>query len=464
MNVLEERIRAAFQETAEDVPRHQLPPLRLPASRRGIRGAFRQPCGRRWSGWLMPLAAAAATCAVIAAAEGAALVLAGRPARQQPATLAGGIPPYYIVVASTFNRLGPPGTALLRATATGRLLATVRPPAGSEFVAVTAGTGERTFVLAAQWPAAAPPARSGPGGSGGAARSASGRAADLWPPTRKLRFLRLSVGSPAGPPRLAELPVRVHEPGADLTGLALTPDGSRLAISLTVGYRSVVQVFSLPSGQARMWSGTSAGRRQEGVPPGVDWIRNLSWAADDRTLAYDNEYEARLLDTAAPGASLPPDPVFPGATGGGMPKPDSGAQVTMLCSLGTNYPVMVRNSLLTPDGGQIIGIGSFVPLGHDIIAAIPRFLWHGGLTYPCPAAGLRAVRERLRPIRWGKLTGTVRWLYWTSPGGRTLIVVANFGLGGRGLVGVLRGNRFTPLRGTAGIPVAPVPPHPATAW
>ena len=434
MTDAEARLRAAARAAAATVAPDSTPPLRLPPGRRTTGRSSRRR-GWRLAGWLTPLAAAGAALAVVIATETAGAGLPSpRPARPAASVSGPGIPPYYVVVPGSQPQIGPVGSALLRETATGRLLATIRPPAGGAFTAVAGNGHDRTFVLAARVPAGAHPGSQG---------------------TRVLRFFRLGIGSRAGTPQLTALPVEVRRPGAVLTGLALTPDGSRLAISLWAGQQFQIRVFSLAGGPGRTWAGA---RQRSG--PGAQWVSSLSWAADDRTLAYSDASGVSLLDTAAPGTSLPLAP----ASSRGRSRP-GGPRVTLACLAGPGSQLIAEgNGLLTADGGQIIGITRFPPLGSVAIAGIPRSLWQGGFTYPCPASALRTVRSRLRPIRYGTLTGIPAWLYWVSPAGRALIVVARFGLGGRGLVGVLRGDRFTPLAGTSGIPVAPAPPDAPAAW
>lgn len=449
MTTIEDRLRAATRAAAATVAPGSAPPLHLPDPRAGRRRP-RRP-GGRWPGWLTPLAAALATAAVVAAAEGVTLLVGGGSAPQRPAARPAAIPPYYVVVPPPRTGLGPAGAALVRATATGRLLATVRLPDGGSFSAVAAAGDDRTFVLAA---------RVAPGFRLAGQATPRTPAAGPHPGAPALRFFRLALGPGGTAPRLSAL--RLQPPsGADLTGLALTPDGTRLAISLQLGGRSAIEVFSLGRGQVRAWAGTAPPPVQAGVPGG-SWIHGLSWASDDRTLAYQDRFHVRLLDTAAPGSRLPRlDPALPTAR---MLARASGERVTLSCLTRGPYPQPGGSALLTADGGQIVGIGSFLPRPGEIIAGIPRSLWHGGFTFPCPAAGLRVVRARLRPVRWGSHAGWPAWLYWASPDGRSLIASVNFGLGGRGVVGVLRAGRFTALAGSPGIPVDPAPPDAPAAW
>ena len=78
MNTLEDRVRQALREAAEDISRTDVPLLRLPD--RAGRGRLARGW-RGWPPWLTPLAAAAAVAAVLAAT----LTLTGGPDPVQPA-------------------------------------------------------------------------------------------------------------------------------------------------------------------------------------------------------------------------------------------------------------------------------------------------------------------------------------------------------------------------------------------
>ena len=125
MTPLENKLRAALRETANEIPA-DAPPLRLtPQPRMRNNGRDPHP-GRR--GWVAPLTAAALVVAVI----GASVAVAGR-LKHQPATSASagpdGVPAYYVALKPQQPRSGP-GTvaAQIRSTETGAVLATIEPP------------------------------------------------------------------------------------------------------------------------------------------------------------------------------------------------------------------------------------------------------------------------------------------------------------------------------------------------
>jgi hypothetical protein len=133
-------------------------------------------------------------------------------------------------------------------------------------------------------------------------------------PTTFYRLVLSRSGRPAGLTALPTPPV-----SGDINGFALSPDGTKLAVTSSPLVRlrhsrppppqgSRLQVFTLATGTERDW-----------VPPRVGWIggnkpdaKSLSWADDNRTLLIQERLgqggliaELRLLDTAGPGGSLP---------------------------------------------------------------------------------------------------------------------------------------------------------------
>ena len=149
MNTLEDRVRQALREAAEDISRTDVPLLRLPD------GAGRGRLARGWRGWppwLTPLAAAAAVAAVLAAT----LTLTGGPDRSSPHrtgqdALLASAPRYYVALTNTGPSRGWPRQAEVRATRTGRIVATLAAPRpDNAFIMVAAASGAGRYVLAAQ--------------------------------------------------------------------------------------------------------------------------------------------------------------------------------------------------------------------------------------------------------------------------------------------------------------------------
>ena len=289
----------------------------------------RRSLADRWSGWLVPVAAAAAVVAVAAtlvAVKGSSGVSAtphGTSAAASPSmsfsstgpsgtATPGGVPPYYVTVN---DNKSPNLQAVLGDTVTGKALVTVEPPANGTWQGVATSANDSTFVLYGfYWPKA---------------RQSSAAFFDV---------LRV----PAGDPRQAMLTSltlpdpyvgALLAPGtseAGLLGAAVSPDGQTVAIlsqpsqaplaqskvkMLPATVAETLRTYSLKTGNVlRTWTGS-------GRPLAMNQS-NLSWLADGHTLAWDDtsttasvtpgglpaaHWDVQTLDTARPGTSLAAD-------------------------------------------------------------------------------------------------------------------------------------------------------------
>jgi hypothetical protein len=481
MSTVEDRIRAATQAAADTATPGSVPPLRLPESRDGARRQHRwplRPALRRWSGLLVPLAAAAAVAGVVAASlaisatfhgmarpAGPAVQSHPSPAPQRPAALRAApldqVPPYF--AALTLRIQAQAQMAVVRSTLTGQVLAAVTPPPPYLiFTWVSAAADDRTFVLAAQryWPIA----------SGQAGMPAQNR--DITTPTV---FFRMTFDPATHTAKLARLAVPETIQSDQLAGMTVSPDGSRLALDLGQS----IQVVTLSTGAVRSWTW-----------PGGGWIGNnkkccqvFSWTADGKTLAFPQRngsggelslsflaaiagtlaaavltlilvgrwarvrradrlawaitaaaitialavhafgaYRSlapeatniRLLDTTAPGTSLASARIV-------LTFPDAGA-------LGSN-------TLLTPDGSRIVTV---TPQGITEFSARTGQLILSEDQFPAaqfPAGGPQEVDRQ--------------YVLWAGPGGQALVVSDPRGnrtrYGPDTVLGVLTGNTFTPI-------------------
>src|SRR5690348_12768522 len=129
MSTVEDRLRAATRAAAHTVPPDGAPPLVLP-KRTGAAGGWRG--GPRLRGWLAPVAAAVAVAVAIGASVAVSGVIHGhRHHHARPAAVAGpfsGLPAYYITLTGSGKLGNPPYRAVVRATATGAVVATLSPP------------------------------------------------------------------------------------------------------------------------------------------------------------------------------------------------------------------------------------------------------------------------------------------------------------------------------------------------
>ena len=403
----EERLRAATRAAAGTVAPGSAPPLRLPDDRPRARWDQRH----RWLRAMMPLAAATAVAAVVIASlaltRGVPTSPGGAESAGRPVKL-NGVPAYYVTTAGQVT----PAHVEIRATATGAVLATVKPPKPyGTFNFVTAAADDRTFILSAQryWPVAS---------------GTRGLAAANRDNTTPVVFFRLRFDPATRTARLTALHVPQKIPASSLNGMAVSPDGSRLALALDP---AKVEVVTLATGSARqwIWTGARAGtwvgnNKPAGLP--------LSWTANGRTLAFPLTTESggitsvMVLHTSSPGGSLQ----------------SAARRAVTFRGLGRVKPGPIGNALITPDGTKIITVAMRRKPAQATItdqAQITEFRVRSGVVLGPPAGSLPGA---LTP--WDVM--------WTDSSGRTLIVdAAGSSPSAAFSVGILRGGRFTPLPG-----------------
>jgi hypothetical protein len=283
MNISEDKLRTMLQETARDFPPREVPPLRLAGGRSRF---WARVSLRRWQGWLTPLAAAVSVACVVVASLAFAGAFGSRHQGGQAAHGQGGpfagLPPYYVLLTGPHPGSTAPQmqSAVIRATATGRVAATVTAPKPDDTFVSAAGAGDgRTFVL-------------------GAARQRvthrdGGTDVRYYP----VRLFRLRIGA-GGHPMLTRLPV----PPQTWGDLAVSPDGSKLAVG---DENARIHVFDLATGAERTWTWPGRGRITNNAGGNGEV---LSWTANDRTVAFQQwvggSIDVRLLDTSTPGGDL----------------------------------------------------------------------------------------------------------------------------------------------------------------
>ena len=342
MSALEDRLTAELRAESELIKPESLAGLSLPGlGRSGRRG---RRAGRWWPPWLAPLAAAAAVLAVVAGALTAARLFSGPSAQQPAAPAPSRLPAYYAVTISgnvvsytsggtqySSSVLG--RSIQIRATATGSLVTTVRPPAPYNNFAVLTGTPDgRTFVFGAEryW------------GFRGAQSPLTG----ALDPSAPLRFVLLHL-TPDGRARWSALSLPVSVLPGQQPSIALSPDGTRLAVAYGGGGpAALLRVITLATGQTRDWQW-----------PHASWTPLIqgqgAWTADGRILvlqqwnvvrgaagqpeaghAAANTTTVWLVDTAASGGVSPPGPAL-----------------TLHAPAGQSTP---GPPFITPDGGELI--------------------------------------------------------------------------------------------------------------
>jgi hypothetical protein len=403
MNATGRRLRAAMRDTAEEITPDTIPPLRLPPGPLGRPGRVRAGGVPRWR-WLAPLGAATAVVAVVAGA----LALAGGPPRPEPgeAAVPGPVPPYYVALDVTGSgdccRAGLPYSpvteAVVRATGTGAVLATIRPPRPyGTFIGVSGAADDRTFVLAAVQLTPLPYTQAPPAG---------------------LFLLRIDPASPVpgARARLTPLPAAVRPPGTGVSGLALSPDAAKLAIAevYPIAAPPAIDVITLATGAERVWAATTGGPT---FGPGTTG-EPLSWARDGRTLAFVSAgTQVRLLDTAAAGSSLL-----------------ASSRLVVSAPPGDLFPYW-QQVMITGDGQTIIAV----------IEIDAKAVRQELVTFSARTGKLLHVLNRI-PVY-----GNYEQVLWASPTGQVLIVSgtqpgATAGsLGTGATAGVLHDGHFTPI-------------------
>jgi len=162
------------------------------------------------------------------------------------------------------------------------------------------------------------------------------------------RFYWLRVSADGHSARLTALNAAPLPPGEYADGIAVSPDGSRLAVAIQRGggQHGAVTVVSLATGAARTWT---TGR--PGIPAGVSW-------ADGRRLGFFWEGTGAAqrgsglweLDTAAPGhALLSGRRILPIVTGGDT------VQYAQLTTAGTVIAAVNYNGTAHVGRGTVVG-------------------------------------------------------------------------------------------------------------
>ena len=428
MTQLEDRLRTDMRTESEQIEPGSIPALQLPPRARPV-GTPRRRGPRHWPAWVTALAAAAAVTAVIAGT----FLVAHTVSRSGPAPSAtggppvSGIPPYYAyaVQGSTYSgtvhgtQYGDSVIAryvTIRATASGKLLRTVSPPAPyNAFESFAGAANGRTFVFAANR----------------YRYTKTGNEYYKLDQRTPLKFMILRI-TPSGHTQLSPLSLPRTLTEAQAPTLALSPDGAKLAVAYGgSGKPAVVQVITLASGQMRQWTSPPPAATPVLGGPGA-------WTSDGRTLALGQmsiqpggvirtaPTQMRLLNTTAPGMNLAA----------------ASKLVTLHAAGSFPWP------FITPDGTKLIG-----ETGHR--PARP------GTTTESGALGVYSARTGtlLQVIgRWQQHGRGPRFfnqahqtVVWSNPSGSRLIV--EMPRGKLNEVGILTADKFTPL---AHVPQAPL--------
>jgi hypothetical protein len=399
------------------------------ARRRGAR--LRRLARRRW---LVPAAAAVVVLAVIAGFLAVGRAAPGTAPAAAPIQMS--IPRYYVALDS--NR--PPSSftepvayATVRETATGALLARIKPPSPyNSFVAVSGAADDRTFALLAMGPP------------------------DPFTETTPERFFLLHIdptaSSAASRVQLAALPesdipggntARYLPLGNQVDTIAISPNGASLAALLTVSESAhkgpdpangqsyevtYLYVYDLASGTTRTWLRKCA--RCQSAELGYSFedpdLATLSWASNGRSLAFIVGNDAtpsqlRVLNVGALG-----DNVQPNSTPFDMqPRPWSQA-------------------VMTPDGKTVFFSYSFSygPRGRAVSTSLERFSAATGQVTRINTLPMIRTDGHPGGYSFGGVLSRADTILWTNYDG-SKVIIADAARGHT--AGVYSGVTYTPL-------------------
>jgi hypothetical protein len=457
MITTEDRARAAMQaigDTVRDAPPIKLAPgaRDLPAAADEVqfgghgarRLSLRRPGGaarpgsrgrdRRWRSKLAPVAAAVAVAAVAIALVTIKDVPNGRVASPSPSTTsvspAGqnvsipGVPEYYVA----WMQADAP-YLVVGDTATGRQVGEVAPLHNVDLEGIYgAAADDRTFVVMGDRLFGPP---------------YEGRAV--------FYLLRIDPGGRT-PALLTRVPIA---PQPNPAGIAISPDGTELAVA-EAGSPATVRIYSIASGKLlRTWSATVPGVlavEPASVSKGSQFTgaRVLRWSSDGQQLAFAwNSTAIRVLDVSAPDGNLI-------------------TSSSLLAAIGTTHTKIGGYTCDASQGWQLIAGGQAVICAGSVQ---PKLLStgvdSGGACTPSPrtvigflqessadqgdvAANLADVEPEC-PAQAGDTDGA--YIGWANADGS--VVIGSLIWDGHVRFGVFRDGRFTPL---PALPVSvPVP-------
>ena len=294
---------------------------------------------------------------------------------------------------------------VVRATWTGATLAriTTRTPV----VGVAGAADGRTFVLDEQ---------------------RSIRSSGTWVGQPAFYLLRLTASG--AEESLTRLAVPAIPSGTVVSGLALSPDGSKLAVDVDSGGFPTarfmeIMTYTLATGAFRSW--TTSGLTNADASSGT---------ADSRTLAFSVDNQAyvgvRLLDTAAAGTDLMADSRL------AVTVRNFGDLVGSLRNAAPPYYFVscTTDAMISMDGSAIV-CGYSTSIRKTTTMGFARYSTRTGKMNH--VAGLVHFKGKA-PIGIS--------LYWVNSTGK--IAIGTSEKAGRGRIGVMNGDRFTPLPGVTG--------------
>ena len=326
---LEHRLRRDLAAEAARTQASMLSPLTEP-ERNARCGLSWRPAPRRAPRWLAPAAATAAMAAVVAGVTLAGSGLGGRPGPGATPGAALGFPRFYLSV-----NPGPHAHMVIHSSTTGRVLSSEPLPRlqkGEPDAMIAAAANDRRFAIAVTLHPARTPA--------------------------EVALYTLII-SKNGRAEVLQSNPRMALAGKDdvVTGIALSPDGRKLAVAVSADGRGSSQQGEIQVFEGSKLTGIWAGG------PGV--VKDPAWLAGGRYLGFlwwthlrgaltihTPRTRERLLDTAAPGHSLASSKLI-AAGPGGAPLVTAVLSADGRTLLGTWY----RNIPGTDGGAAVVSFG-----------------------------------------------------------------------------------------------------------
>jgi len=249
--------------------------------------------------------------------------------------------------------------------------------------------------------------------------------------------------------RLTPLPIPVRQTPA---GVAISPDGTRLAVALA-GTPAALRIYSLPAGKLlRSWTAASGQITATPPQPGTWPFTELAlrWSADGRRLAFAwNAAAIRVLDATAPGGSLLATSSELAAIGT-LYTPGRGSvtcaatQGWSLIAGGNGIVCAVRMRTTSAQSAPVAGL-SGVPSGGGACSGAQRFVY-GFIRETVSASGSGHTPQLLASAAdcgGQSVPASGAYIGWASADGSTLI--GSLVRDGNSRFGVFRDDRFTLL-------------------
>jgi hypothetical protein len=258
------------------------------------------------------------------------------------------------------------------------------------------------------------------------------------------RFYLLRLTASGTKESLTRLAVPAIPNGTVVSGLALSPDGSKLAVDVNSGSWPTarlmeIMTYRLATGAFRSWA--TSGVTNADAPfgftgSGVDGAQSISWTADSRTLAFGVENASyvgvRLLDTAAGGTDLIADSRL-----AVIERSFRDLGRSLRNAAPPYYFVScITDAMISMDGSAIV-CGYSTSVGNTTTMGFAQY-----------STGTGKMNHVVGLVHFEGNAPIGISLYWVNSTGTIAIGTSETTGGGR--VGVMNGDTFTPLPGVTG--------------